>query len=606
MYFLLFCIFLSQCSYVKDTKASESTQKTHALTRFGEAPKYPKDFTHFNYVDSKAPKGGTIKFSKIGTFDSLNKDIVKGIFAEGLQLTSDPLMVRNPEEPFTLYGILAKEVEIAKDNSWIIFYLHKNAHFHDGSPVTAYDIEFTYKLLRDKGLPRYPQFYSRISKFEIINTHTIKLHFSLNKDGKYDPELPLIVSFLRVLSKKQLENIDFANSGLKVIMGSGPYKVDRVEPGHLICYRRNPNYWGKNLPINKGKYNFDTICIDYFKNHQSQFMAFQRGDIDIFFETDPLNWERSYGFDAVKKGFVEKVAFSHKRPVLVYTIILNMFHLPFSDRRVRKALSLAFDFKTINQIVFAGLMKQPKSLFENTYLAHKGPFKGEEKKLLEKYVKDLNLLEEMSLSSYSIASSGINGNQRENLKAADTLLKEAGFIIKNGLRINKKTGKQLSLEFMIKDQRLEKIALFYKQSLKKLGIDLNVRFIDSVQYENRVIERNFDMIFHVWANSLSPGNEQLYYFSAKNADIKGSSNYIGLKDPIAEQLALLVTLAKTSNELKARVYALDRYIMFQHYLIPLAYSSKTIFAVWKDRIGYPPIDKVVGIDVMSWAWAKQH
>jgi microcin C transport system substrate-binding protein len=575
----------------------------HALSRFGE-PKYAADFSHFNHVNPHAPKGGSLRLSTVGTFDTLNKDAVKGISAEGLLITFDPLMTRSADEPFTLYGVIVQGVELAPDYSWIIFHINPKACFHDGTPITGEDVEFTYKLLTEKGLPRYRQFYSRITRYEHMSPHTLKLHFQPNGDGQYDPELPLIVSLLRVLSKKHLENVDFADTGLTPIMGSGPYKVSAVDQGRFITFERVADYWGKDLPVNRGSYNFDTIRIEYFKNAQAQFQAFVAGEFDVYFESNPNQWELGYNFPAINNGSVKKVDSTHQRPTAVRTIIYNMRRPIFSDIRVRKALALALDFDTLNKVVFYNVMQAPNSLFSNTFLAHSGMAEGKEKELLLQFKDQIDpqFLETLLNSPFQPARTNGNGDQRENLAKADQLLKEAGWTIENGIRVNGK-GEPLSVELLIKDPRLEKVALSLRESLKKVGVNLTVRLMDAVQYENRVVESDFDMIVHTWSNSLSPGNEQLYYFSAKNADIKGSSNYIGVKDSVAEQLARQITMAKTLDDLKASVHALDRYIMHQNFQIPLSYDNKSRWAYWVGRFEIPEVNPEVGTNVMNWGWA---
>lgn len=577
----------------------------HALARFG-SPRYSADFKHFSYINPNAPKGGTLRLSTVGTFDTINKDIVKGIGAEGLLLTFDPLMARSAEEPFTIYGVIAQGVEVAPDYSWVTFYMNPNARFHDGTPVTAEDVGFTIELLKEKGLPRYRQFYSRITQIEILDPHTIKMHLKADDNGKYDPELPMIVAFVRVLSKAQLEKVDFAESGLTVIMGSGPYKVASVDQGRSITYQRNPNYWAKDLPVNRGQYNFDTIRVEYFKNAQAQFQAFTAGEFDAYFETNPNQWETGYNFAAVKDGRVKCIDGTHKRPVAVRTIIFNMRKPSFRDIRVRKALNLAFDFDTLNKIVFHGTMKCPNSLFANTFLAHHGPAEGKEKALLESFASqiDPDLFKEMLGHEFAPAHTDGNGDQRANLEKADALLKDAGWMIQNGKRVNAQ-GQAMTFEIMIKDPKLEKIALSYRESLQKLGIDLSVRFIDAVQYENRVIESDFDMIIHTWANTLSPGNEQLNYFSAKSADAKGSSNYIGVKDSVAEELARQVTMASDVEGLAASVHALDRYVMYNYFQIPLAYDNTARWAYWVDNLAHPEVNPEVGTNVMNFGWSPK-
>ncbi len=588
----------------QDDVKSSSVLETHpkavaAISRY-DKPLYPIDFSNFSYVNPNAPKGGTLKLGTVGTYDSLNVDIVKGIAAEALTLTTDPLMRRASGEPFSMYGVLAQFIEVAPDYSSVTFFINPAAKFHDGSSVTAEDVKFSIEIKRDKGLPRYKQFYSRIAEIHVVDSHTIKLDLVKNADGNYDPELPLIIANLRVLQKKQLESLDFTSTGLTTLIGSGPYKVKTADQGRSVVYERDPNYWGKDLPVNRGYYNFENIQIEYFKNVQAQFQSFTAGEFDIYFETNPNQWETGYNFSALKDGRVKKVETEHKRQVAVRTIIFNMRRPLFSDIRVRKALTYAFDFETLNKIVFSGSMKRPHSLFANTYLAHEGAAVGLEKEILSKFSDKLP--KGMMDATFTLPSTDGNGDQRANLEAADKLLKEAGWAIKNGKRVNA-SGQVLTLEIMIKDPKMEKIGIAYRESLKKLGVDLVVRMIDTVQYENRVVESNFDMIIHTWANSLSPGNEQAYYFSAKNADIPGSSNYIGIKDDVAESLAQMIAATKDGESLKASVHALDRYVMYNYFQIPLAYDNVSRWAYWAERLAYPEVDPLVGTNVMEWGWS---
>jgi microcin C transport system substrate-binding protein len=555
-------------------------------------------------VNPAAPKGGTLRLSTVGTFDTVNKDIVKGIHAQGILLCYDALMARSASEPFTMYALLAQAVELDPEASSITFYLNPLARFQDNSPVTAEDVQATIETLRDKGLPRYRQYYSRIDKMEILHPLVIKIFFKPLENGKYDPELPFIIASLRVLKKTQLETINFTDSGLTKIIGSGPYQISHIDQGRSITLQRNPNYWAKDLGVKKGENNFDTIRIEYFKNAQAQFQAFTAGEYDVHFEVNPNQWQTGYNFTALKDGRVKRVEVTHQRPVAVRTIIYNMRRTIFADRKVRKALALAFDFDTLNKMVFFNSAKCPESLFANTYLAHQGKAFGKEAEILKHYVKEMNpdFLKTILETPFKAARSKGNGDQRKNLAQADILLKQAGWILKNGKRVDDKN-QPLKLELMIKDPRLEKVALSFKESLKKLGIELVVRMMDTVQYENRVVESDFDMIIHTWSNSLAPGNEQAYYFSAKNADIKGSSNYVGIKDPIAEDLAKQVAIAPDRETLVAAVHALDRYIMHQYYQIPLAYENTLRWAYWVDRLEIPKLDPQIGLDVMSLGWS---
>jgi len=592
-----------------------------AMSKFGK-PKYKDPFT-FEYVDQKAPKGGNLNLSAIGTFDTLNIFIIKGISAEGLRDCYESMMIRGNDEPFTLYCRLAKAAELAGDNSSITFYIHPDAKFQDGSPVLAEDFKATIETLSEKGAPRYKRFSINgpitkesqngkaggIAKVEILDPRVIKIYFNPsefeNGKPKYDKEMAMSLCLISVLQAKQLKNIDFAGSGLKVIMGSGPYKIKSAQPGRVVVLERDKNYWGKDLAVNRGKYNFDTIKIEYFKNNEARFQAFTVGEYDINFEVDPSTWRTRYNFKAINNGQVKLIDMVHGRQVPVRSIIFNMRKPIFSDWRLRKALALAFDFDTLNKMVYFGEAICMASLFQNTYLAHNGPAKGRELELLKAFESQIDpeAFHMMVADSFKPARTNANGDQRENLKKADNFLKQAGWNLVNGKRVNSK-GQQLALSIMLKDQRLQRVALSYQESLKKLGIMLTVKMIDNVQYENCVTESDFDMIFHTWSNSLSPGIEQKYYFGTKTADIKGSSNYIGLKDHVAEDLAAKVASARTQEESTDAVHALDRYVMHMCYQVPIYSDNRYRVAYWKDKIAFPEIKKDLGITVVAeWGWA---
>lgn len=580
-----------------------SAEKSHAIARFGVSL-YPKNFNHFSYINPQAPKGGILKLSTIGTFDTSNPYSIKGTQVEGvLSLCFDPLMVRNNEEPFTLYGLIAQYINVSADNSCITYYINANAKFHDGKPITAEDIKFTYEYLRDQGTPVYQHYYGKIAKIEILDPLTVRLTLKKGENGTYNPELPFNLSLMRPLPKHALEGKNLASVNFETCPGSGPYKVKSIDLGRTITFEKIPDYWAENLNIVKGMNNFARIRIDYYKTTQTQFQAFTAGEFDVFFETNPSNWEIGYDFPAVRDGRVKKMDLSHERPVAVRTILLNLKRPIFSDWKVRKALTLAFDFDTLNKMIFAGSMCPVDSLFANTNLSHKGAAEGKELEALKTYKNNIpkELYETMVKTGYQPVRTKGNGDQRENLQQAGILLDEAGWIIKNGVRTNKQ-GEKLRIEIMYKDLKLEKIVLAFKESLRKLGVELVVRVMDNAQYENRVQDRDFDMIIHTWANGIHPGNEQTLYFSQKYADISGGSNYMGLKDPIAEQLALNVARAATREELLIRTHLLDRYIMGMYYQIPLFYDNKSRFAYWIDKLAFPEVRAKIGTNVMVYGW----
>lgn len=575
---------------------TSSATASNSISRFGE-PKYSGTFP---YVNKEVKKGGDLKLGTIGTFDSTNPFIIKGNSVYGvLEYVFDPLMMRSNDEPFTLYAILAEKVFIAKDNSSITIYLNKNAKFQDGTAVTSDDVKYTYETLQKPGFwPRYKQFYGKIEKIEIIDQLTLKIILKKDIEGKYDPEVPLILCLARIVSKKSLEDSLKGNAQL---VGSGPYQIKQVDQGRSITYELNDNYWAKDLPVCVGFNNFKTVKIEYFKNLQAHFLAFQAGEVDVFFETNTTNWETGYNFKAFNDGRVVKFEKKHERPVTVQTIIFNMKQEIFKDKNFRKALFLAFDFETLNHILFQDKMYRARSLFENTELAHYKNPKMEEISLILENSRKGTISKEMCDHEFTPPKTDGKGNQKEELSKASNILNNLGYLIAKdgdhkGKRLDKK-GNPIVLRFMIKDPKFEKIALHYGKSLKRLGITLKIELVDATNYENKVIERDFDMIIHSWSNTFSPGNEQIYYFSRATASIKGSSNYIGMIDETAEKLATLVAYSKTKDELSTSVRALDRYVMYHYYMIPLAYDPNLRFAYFKEKINFPKWHPKVGMSI---------
>jgi microcin C transport system substrate-binding protein len=608
-YLLLAVLFIMAGFLTCESNAVPPPNAVSSLARFGK-PKYDNDFKAFSYVNPTAPKGGKLVMGTTGTFDSLNDYVVKGTPAFNCFLiTIDPLMRRSVDEPYTLYGLIAEKVHLAPDFSSITFYINPAARFHDGTPITAEDVKFSFEMLREQGLPRYRQFYGKIKAISLIDSLTIKLDFEKTENG-YDPEIPMTVALLRVFSKASLQGKDFRETGLSPLLSNGPYKIAKAEAGRFIQYERIKNYWAADLPVNKGMYNFDTIRIDYYKTPQAQFQAFKAGEFDVFFEIDSQQWRKGYTVPAVIEGKIKKVSFKSQRPVTVRLAIFNMRRPLFRDIRVRKAIAYAFDWETMNKMLCDGDYQRVDSLFANTVLAHKGTAKGLELEYLSPW---FHMLPKLTIEEGFIApTTKGDGDARENLKLASQLLDQAGYIQevdplthkKKGQRVNKETKEPLTFEFMYKDQRIEKFLNMFRMNLEKIGVTLKPRFIDTVQYEARVMKSDFDMIAHMWSNSLSPGNEQIYYFSQKMADQPGSSNYIGVKDPVLEALAYKVAGAQTEEEKIAAVHALDRVFMARHYAVPMFYDNTVYWAYWADRVDYPPFDPAVGTNTLDWWWAK--
>lgn len=572
----------------------------YALSRFNN-PKYPEGFTHFAYVNPNAPKGGRLRIATIGTFDSCNREIVKGVAAEGLAMTADPLMKRSPDDPYTWYALIAQRALVAPDSSQVTFFLNPRAKFHDGTPITAEDVKFSIEILRDQGLPRYKKFYSQIEKIEVLDPQTVRLTFRKDPQKGYDTELPMIMGNLRPLSRKSLEGKDLMNSGLTILLGSGPYKVAKAEQGRKIVYERVKDYWAADLPVNKGQNNFDEISIEYFKNDQTLREAFKAGEIDTYFETNHRKWFTDYTFPAAKRGDVVQFEIEHKRPVTVWTPIFNMKKDIFQDRRVRKAIAMVFDFNHANKSQFQGALKRMDSLFANTLFVPKGNPSSAELEILAPYKNQLD--PEVYADSINLYDMKTPQDKRRVFQEAGKLLDEAGWVIEKGIRVHKDTKKPLHFIFLLKNQQLDGVVLAFKDALKTLGVEMEVRRVDVTQYEKAAVDKTFDMILHAWANSLSPGIEQSYYFSPEAADQPGSSNYIGCKDPALYALAQLLSNPTSYEDLVIKVKAFDRAVMGMYYMIPGIYENHIRFAYWKNRLAFPPITPEVGTNAPEWWWA---
>lgn len=574
------------------------------LTLLNATPKHSFPEKPFPFVNAKAPKGGTLRLSNQGTFDSLNRFSIHGTVPEEmLMLQYETLMIRSPDEAFTLYPLVAQSAEIASDNSSVTFSLNPKAKFFDGTSVESPDIQATIEHLRDKGKPRYKSFYSKLKSVECLDKLRIKLTFNPLDDGSYDPEAPLLMAqSIPVLSKKSLEETDIGEQSNTAIEGTGPYKVHKFELGQSIEMERRKDYWAKDYL--KGFYNFDIVRVDYYKTTQSQFQAFQAKNFDVYFETNPQNWNRGYDFPAVREDKVKRLEAEHKKGVLARYIAINMRRPVFQDVELRRALSLVFDADGVNRLVYEGGMKIPQSTFSNTIYAPEGKAEGKELQILTKYKCDIGArFDEIVNAPFKTTHTKTQGDLRAHIQKADAVLKKAGYLMKDGVRLDKQ-GKPLTFSIMIKDEKLEKIALIYLQSLKNLGIALKVERIDTVQYENRVLEFNWDMLIHAIANGMSPGAEQSYFYGAKFADVPGASNYIGLKDPVLEKLTGEITKAKDKETHIAACRAMDRYLMHLYCLFPIMYDNKYRDARWVDKFEVPPYDANSGVNVVAYGWTK--
>jgi microcin C transport system substrate-binding protein len=569
-----------------------SASPQHALALHG-TPKYGPDFTHLDYVNPKAIKGGHVRLAEIGTFDNLNPYILKGIAAAGVSGLFDTLTYHARDEAFTEYGLLAESIEVADDNSWVIFTLRPQARFHDGSPVTAEDVIFSFNILKTKGHPFYRSYYANVQRAEQMGNHKAKFTFS-SGDNR---ELPLILGQMPVLSKSYWNHHDFEKTTLSPPLGSGPYKVESVDPGRSITYQRDPNYWGADLAVNVGRNNFDTLRYDYYRDATVALEAFKAGEYDFRVENVAKNWATGYDSPALNSGLIKQETIPHQQPTGMQGFVFNTRREIFKDPRVREALAYAFDFEWTNKNLFYDAYQRTRSYFSNSELAARGLPSKAELAILKPYRG--RLPEAVFTKSYEPPSTDGSGNLRHNLRTAVRLLKKAGWVINKGRLVHQQTGKPLAFELLLVNPSFERVALPFKRNLKRLGIDLSVRTVDSAQYQRRVENFDFDMIVAVRGQSLSPGNEQRDFWSSDRADVPGSRNLAGVNDPIVDELVELLINAPDRQSLIDRTRALDRVLLWGHYVIPHWHLRYFRVAYW-DKFGRPNISPKYALGFDTW------
>lgn len=564
--------------------------KTHALSLIGQ-PKYPEGFDHLDFVNPDAPKGGTLRLSAFGGFDSLNPYIPKGNPAGAASMAIETLMDQHLGEPSTEYGLLAESVEHPRDNSWVIFNLRPEARFHDGSPVTAEDVAFSFRILRDEGQPFYRYYYRNVTDIEVLGERRIKFAFS--EAG--NRELPQIMGQLPVFSKAYWKGREFGATTLEAPMGSGPYKVVQVEPNRRVILERVKDYWGKDLGLNRGRYNYDRVQFEYFADRTAVLEAFKGYIYDYRTENSSKDWATAYDFPAVRRGDVKVELVKHHRPTGMQGFVYNLRRPVFQNRALRRALAYAFDFEWANENLFYGQYQRTRSFFSNTELASSGLPSKEELKLLEPLRGQIP--DEVFTEPYEPPSTK-GGSLRQNLGKAFKILREAGYRFEDNKLLTPE-GEQVSFEILLADPNFERIVLPFAKNLQRLGVDATLRTVDAAQYQNRVRAFDFDMIVGSFPQSESPGNEQRDFFGSEAADRPGSRNVSGLKSAAVDQLIDDVIFAKDRDALITATRALDRVLLREYIVIPQWHISADRIAYW-NKFGRPAKDPAYGVDIYSW------
>jgi microcin C transport system substrate-binding protein len=588
----LFALALLLTAAIASPADAADGTTSHALSLFGDV-KYPADFSHFDYVNPDAPKGGTAKFSAVGSFDTLNPFIIKGVPAAGINNVYDTLMTPSLDEPGTMYGLLAANAEIAPDRSWVIYNLRPEARFQDGSPVTPDDVIWTFETLRAKGQPFYRSYYADVATVEKTGERGVKFTFK----GGDNRELPQIIGELPVLSKAWWSTRDFDKTTLEPPLGSGPYKVESVDPGRSITYRRVADYWGDKLPVNRGRHNFDVMRYDYYRDPTVALEAFKAGEYDLRAESSAKDWATGYDGPALQQGLIKKETIPNKLPTGMQAFAYNTRRPFFQDARLRQALDYAFDFEWSNKTLFYGAYSRTESYFSNSELASSGLPDAAELAILDKYKG--RIPDSIFTTPYREPKTDGSGNIRDNLREALRLLKEAGWSVKGDKLVNDKTGQPLVFEMLLDNPQFERVVLPFAQNLKRLGITMNVRTVDSSQYQKRMDDYDYDMTVLGIGESLSPGNEQREFWSSKAAAEPGGRNFLGVRDPVVDELVELVIASPDRPALIARTRALDRVLLAGHYVVPNWHFSGTRVAYWS-KFQRPSVDAPYGLPLDAW------
>ena len=586
-YTLILTIFFTFCT----SYANAQDDIAFGLAMHGET-KYNANDTHLEYANPNAPKGGNLKIAAIGSFDTLNPYSIKGQAPENMNLVYDRLMRRAWDEPFTMYPLIAERADISADRSEVTFHINPKARFHDGSTITAEDVMYSYNTLKEYGRPNMRRIYKLIDQAEIKSEHEIYFHFG---DG-YDRETVMILAMMPILSKKWWSENDFDSTITKAPLLNGPYKIKEFDLGNKITYERVPNYWAADLFVNNGHYNFDNITYEYYRDDTVALEAFNKGDLNLRREWSINKWNS--GYTNMPGNYVRKET-KHSRPERAHGFVFNIRRPVFQDINIRKALSLAFDEEWVSKNIFHDQYKRIESFYPNSALDGSDDISAETLSLMNEWKSDIRP---------SAFSATLKNDQtithRQRLREAAQLLQKSGWIIENGMRVHKDTKQPLTFEIIQSTPQEEKIALSYKQNLSKLGITPTIRTLDTTTFQKRKTSYDYDIIITYWQNSLSPGTEQMLYWSCNAAKSNAQFNFSGICNSALDHFASSIANAKSYHDLKSYAHIIDRILLSEYIMIPLFYKGLD-FVAHDESIGSPDIIPTYGIVLETW-WQKEN
>jgi microcin C transport system substrate-binding protein len=577
--------------FLVSASAAQAAPKD-GMSLFGDL-KYQPGFTHFDYTNPQAPKGGTMRFSAVGTFDTLNPFVINGVPAAGISLIFDTLSAAAADEPASEYGLVAKTIDLAPDKMSVLYTLRKEARFHDGTPMTPADVIWTFETLRKQGQPLYRTYYGDVIKVAQESDRGVRFYFKSAKNR----ELPQILGEMPVLSKAYWSGKDFTKTTLTPPLGSGPYTIAAVDPGRSITYARVKDYWGADLPVNKGRYNVDTIRYDYYRDATIALEAFKAGQYDVRQENSSKAWATGYDSPALRAGLIKKEQIANQLPSGMQGLGYNLRRPLFEDPRVREALAYAFDFEWSNKNLFYGYYKRTRSYFDNSELAATGVPQGRELQILDKFKGQIP--DAVFTTEYDPPKYDGSGNIRDGLRKAIKLLMAAGWTFKGEKLVNAKTGEPFEFEILLNDPIYERIVLPFAQNLARMGITARVRTVDTAQYQRRMDTFDYDMTVVLLPQSLSPGNEQRDFFGSRAADEHGSQNIIGIKSPVIDELIEELISSPDRASLVAQTRALDRVLQYGYYVIPQFHLGAFWVAHW-DKYRRPEISPKYAVGFDTW------